>query len=348
MQLPSIESADLKNKTVFVRGDIDVPYGPVIDKNHQTTTGILDDTRLQSIWPTIEYLLKQNCKIILAGHIGRPEGKEDLTYSSKLVALWFTNKVIAPNEVSDVILGNNIKGFAVNDKLTVLENLRFDPREEANDEIFARELADLAQIYINEAFAVCERAHTSLVGLPKLLPHYAGLRLLKEVEVFTTILDLPRRPIIVIIGGAKLETKLPVIANMSNYADRVIVGGKLLHEVGEKKGKILYLDLTPDGKDTTLESVDQCQIILSYAATIIWNGPLGKVEEYTYQLGSRRMAELMVNNTKAFKVVGGGDTITFLDKLGLKEKFDWISTGGGSMLKFLAGEELPGLKALEN
>lgn len=346
MKLPSVESCEVKGKTVFVRGDIDVPYGPVIDASGQTVPGILDGSRLESIWPTIEYLLRQGCKVVLAGHIGRPDGKAVPELSTKLVALYFTNKVVAPHEVQDVKVGN-FPGFRVNEQLTVLENLRFFPGEESNDLAFAQELAALAQVYVDEAFGVCERAHASIVGVPKLLPHYAGLHLLKEVEVFTTVLDLPRRPIIVIIGGAKLETKLPVITSMGEFADRVIVGGKLLHEVKDSEKKILYLTLTPDGKDVTQESVDQCQIILSYAASIVWNGPLGYVEDMTYQGGTKRMADLIVANTKAFKVVGGGDTVAFLDKLGVRSKFDWVSTGGGSMLKFLAGEKLPGLVALE-
>lgn len=325
MKLPSLEEADLKGKRVFLRADIDVPL--VVGNDGQTKVG--DAARLEALKLTISYLQSQDCQIIIAGHLGRPGGKVVPELSVKPVADWFFENKLPQNE-----------------KFKILENLRFNPGEENNDEAYAKELTSLADVYVNESFANCERAHASMVGVPKILPHFAGYRLLKEVDVLSTIIDVPRRPLIVVVGGAKLETKLPVISKMAEWADRVVVGGELLREVKECVPKVLYLTLAPNGRDTTIESIDQVQIILSYAATIVWNGPVGYIEDPTYQVGTKRLAELIAANVKAFKVVGGGDTIGFLNRLGLTNRFDWVSTGGGSMLKFLGGEKLPGVEAL--
>ncbi|MCL4397970.1 phosphoglycerate kinase [Patescibacteria group bacterium] len=327
MKLLTIDQEEVKEKRVLVRGDIDVPLQ--IPSSKSQIPIITDDTRLQAMKPMLEYLIKNEAsEIILCGHIGRPEGKVRPELSTKPVQEWISGKV-----------GKQVR---------VLENLRFDPREEANDESFARELAAMADIYINEAFAACEREHASIVGVPKLLPHYAGFRLAEEVEKLSRVMDNPERPMLVIIGGAKLETKLPVITKMVQAADEIVVGGKLLGEIKDKGSgtKIHYLELTDGGKDVTLESIDANKEAIADAATIVWNGPMGVVEDYTFQVGTRRIAELVASNQKANKIIGGGDTIGFVNKLGLLDKFQWVSTGGGSMLKFLAGEKLPGIEAL--
>lgn len=343
MTLPPLDQVDLHGKTVFVRGDIDVPLTPAPDIK------ISDDTRLVNIYPTIDYLQKQNCRIVLAGHLGRPGGKVVPELSSQPVADWFSQKL--SHSQSDPTQLNNFSGFKVSEQLTVLENLRFDPREESGEDTLAQQLAALADVYIDEAFAASERSHASITGVPKSLPHYAGLRLAQEIEVLSQVLNNPQRPLLVIIGGAKMETKIPVITKMAEVADNILVGGKLLNEI--KIGdpimglpKVHLLKLTADTKDSTLESIDKYQDLIKTAATIVWNGPVGLVEDYTYQVGTRRIAELVANSS-AHKILGGGDTIGFVNKLGLAEKFDWISSGGGAMLNFLSGEDLPGVKALE-
>ena len=285
IKLPIIDET-VKNKKVLVRGDIDIPDG--------------DFFRLKVIKPTLDFLLNNNCQIILCGHRGRPNGKVVPELSTKIIAGWFGNQ------------------------FQVLENLRFDPREEANDPDFARQLADLAEVYVNEAFADSERAHASIVGIPKLLPHYAGFRLAKEVEVLSKVLENPVRPLLVIIGGAKIETKQPLIDKMKSFADAVVVGGKLATEE----------------KDFMIES-------LPSAKTIVWNGVFGEVETGNVA-GTQKLVDLILAQTQAFKIVGGGDTVAFLDKLRLTDKFDWVCSGGGSMLKFLAGETLPGIEVLTN
>ncbi len=362
MNLPVVDKANLSGKKVFVRGDIDVPLESLSD---QSKSKIVDDTRLKDIWPTLKYLLDKDSKLILGGHLGKPGGKEDPKLSSRPVAEWFQSKIVgaglvpaqndaigattrvAPTEEINI---GSFKGFRVTDDFFVLENLRFDPREEANDEGLAKELASLAEVFVNESFAEAHKTVASTVGVPKLLPHYAGFRLAKELKVLSGILDNPERPLVCVIGGAKLETKIPVIAKMAQVADVVIVGGKLLCEIKSdseiaKNPKVKLLELTKDTKDCTLPSVDQQLDILRQAATIVWNGPLGMVEDYPYQVGTRRLAEIIAG-TSSYKVVGGGDTIGFLDKLGLTEKFDWACSGGGAMLEFLAGKGLPGVEAL--
>lgn len=344
INLPLLDGANVKNKRVFVRGDIDVPL--------QSLDGeikIVDDSRLNGIWPTIQYLLSQDAQVILAGHLGRPKTQEDKKLlSSRPVASWLKKKIgnFPTDDVNYGCFVENICGFTVNQQLIVLENLRFDPREENNDAHFAKLLASLADVYVNESFA-SDHGHASIVEVPKLLPHYAGLRFVQEVNLLDQIIQAPKKPMLVIIGGAKLETKLPVISRMANVADLVVVGGKLLEQMSDDQNlqNVRQLDLTADGKDCTLTSIDKClQNIASYQ-TIVWNGPVGMVEDYTFQVGTRRIAEL-VAATNAYKIVGGGDTVSFLEKLGLTDKFNWVCSGGGAMLMFLAGDDLPGIQAL--
>ncbi|MDO8515281.1 MAG: phosphoglycerate kinase [bacterium] len=301
--LPVIDET-IKNKRVLVRGDIDVPVD--------------DAMRLEAIWPTIEFLLEHENTVILCGHMGRPLNGFEEQFSTKRVAEWFAKK-----EVDSSWIDGRFHGFEINKNFIVLENLRFSPEEEKNDENFSKELSGLAEVYVNESFANCERAHASMVGVPKLLPHFAGFRLVKEIEVLGKIVENPRRPLLAIIGGAKIETKQPLIDKMKNFADFVVIGGKL----------------ATVEKDFIIDS-------LPVAQTIIWNGPFGAIEEEQWQAGTKKVVELILKNKKAYKVVGGGDTVAFLQKLGVLNQFDWVSTGGGSMLKFLAGEKLPGIEAL--
>ncbi|MBI3888062.1 phosphoglycerate kinase [Candidatus Microgenomates bacterium] len=313
MTLPIVTKENIAGKKVLVRGDIDVPI---------TDGKITDDTRLLGIKSTIDFLLENNAEVILCGHVGRPKNI-DLKYSTKPIQDYFP-------------------------KIKVLENLRFDPREESNDLGFAQELASVSEVFINESFAESYREVASISGVAKLLPHFAGFRLAKEVEILSKVMDNPDRPMLVIIGGAKLDTKLPVINKMATVADNVIVGGKLLQDEPTENlsANIHLLELTADTLDTKSTSIDVYKNLIANAATIVWNGPLGMVEDFTYQIGTRRMAELVAHNETAYKVLGGGDTVGFINKLGLTDKFSWISSGGGSMLSFLSGEKLSGIEVL--
>lgn len=368
MQLPLFKNANVKGKRVFVRVDLDVPLAQhaIRDTQH---VGIEDDTRLKAALPTIEYLLKQNCKVIIAGHLGRPKGVDKLL-SLEPVARWFSSKY----HVLSIKYGTlgELSGWQIGENVFLLENLRFYEGEEKNDAEFARQLAGLADIYVNDAFAMSHRKHASIVGITHFLPHFAGLRLQEEVETLSAILENPKRPLAVIIGGAKLETKLPLVEKMHHLADYVLVGGKLVEDTktllkmqheklnpkpGEKKSALLIADLRPDGADITPNSVENFLQIVALAKTVIWNGPLGKISQDQTKLsdseeGSKRLAEGLVKSS-AYTVVGGGDTVGFLEKACLLDSFaclprtrSFLSTGGGAMLALLSGEKLPGIEAL--
>jgi phosphoglycerate kinase len=328
----SVIDNTIRNKRVLVRGDIDVPAD--------------DATRLEAIWPTIEFLLERENIVILCGHLGRPQGAFEEQFSTKRVAGWFAKK-----EVDNSWIDGSFHGFEINKNFIVLENLRFFPEEENNDPEFTKELSELGEVYVNEAFATCEREHASIVGVPKLLPHYAGFRLAKEIEVLEKVLENPRRPLLAIIGGAKIETKVPVISKMAELADKVLIGGKIVTEAFSyplDRNKVTALPLTEDFKDIFPQAIADVEADFLLANTIVWNGPFGAIEEEQWQAGTKKVAELISKNKKAYKIVGGGDTVAFLRKLGVLNCFDWVSTGGGSMLKFLAGEALPGVIALLN
>jgi len=309
MKLPALSDFNFSGKKVLVRCDF-------------------DGGRLKENLPTIRYLLKGGSKeVILMGHLGRPEGRvvEDLR--------------LAPIE-------EKFRGLLDSKNIIFLENLRFDKREEENDEGFAKELAGMGDFYVNEAFASSHREHASIVGIPKFLPHCAGLRFASEVENLSKVLENPKKPLVFIIGGAKPETKLPLIAEFVRKADMVLVGGILPKFQNLKLKNVLFADLTEDGFDINSESISEFVEIIKKAGTVVWNGPMGKYEEPGGSEGTRRIGEAIANSD-AFKVVGGGDTIAALKKFNLLDKMDYVSTGGGAMLEFLAKGSLPGITALK-
>ena len=342
--LRSVKDVDVKNKTVLLRADLDIPV-----RDSQIT----DDTRLSAWFPTLEYLLSQEAKVIIAGHLGRPEGKDD-KFSLEPVAEWVSKRF----KINDLRFKNfgGFEGWEISENIALLENLRFYKEEEENNKEFSKNLAGLAEIYVNDAFASSHRAHASIVGIIEYLPHFAGLRLEKEVEQLSKILNDPKRPLVVIIGGAKIETKLPLVEKMHHFADYVLVGGeiaendKLLlrvqHEkITGRKSSLLIADLTENEKDITVKSAENFLQIAQNCQTIVWNGPMGLIEDEKYQNGTNILAEGLAE-TSCYKVVGGGDTLGFLKKKNLFDKFSFASIGGGAMLEFLAGVKLPGLEAL--
>jgi phosphoglycerate kinase len=233
--------------------------------------------------------------------------------------------------------------------ILLLENLRFYPEEEANDSGFAQELASLAEIYVNECFSASHRAHASIVGIPKFLPHAAGFHFAKEIEVLSQVLEGPRRPVVIVVGGVK-EDKFRLIPKFLKIADFVLVGGWLLKRIPQTRqladGKKIFACLTPDGRDITKESANRLAGIIEKGGTVVWSGPMGIYEDERDIEGTRIIAEAIANS-RALRIAGGGDTETAINFLGLKEKFDWISSGGGAMLEFLAEGTLPGIEALK-
>ena len=308
MILPQLKDFNFYGKKVLVRCDF-------------------DGARLEENLPAVKYLLDNGAKkIILMGHLGRPEGRvvEDLK--------------LAPVE-------KRFRELLDSKNIIFLENLRFDKREEENDAGFAKELAGLGDFYVNEAFASSHRQHASIVGIQKFLPHCAGFHFASEVENLSKILENPKRPLVFVIGGDKLETKLPLVVELAHFANSVLVGGALTQNMNINN--VLFAKPTDDGFDISDDSIMKFGEIIKKAGTVVWNGPMGKFEDEKWEMGTRKIAEAIAG-CGGFRVVGGGDTISALKKFNLIDKMDYVSTGGGAMLEFLAKGTLPGIEALEN
>ena len=333
IRMRTVRDFDVANKRVLVRCDFNVPldeYGK-----------ILDDFRIRKTIPTIEYLIEKRARVVLMSHLGRPDGKIMEEFSLKPVA-----------KRLEELLGRKV-AFADGGELVLLENLRFHKKEEENDENFARELSKLGDIYINDAFGASHRAHASIVGVPKFLPSGAGLLLEKEIMCLTRLSTNPEKPLVAIIGGKKVEDKTKVIDKISEVADFVLVSGLIKKEIGEKNLKFKYpdkiigpIDEIGGGKDVGPETIKLFQEKIMKAKTIFWSGPLGKIEEKEFSKGTEGLIKAIIDSG-AYSVTGGGETMEFINQLGLGEKFGHLSTGGGAMLEFLSGKELPGLKVLE-
>ena len=339
-----VTAQDVKDKKVLLRLDIDVP---LIKDGSNFKIG--DEYRLESGLDTLELCLENASSVIIMGHIGRPEG-EDPSLSVKPIVQWLETQYPETNLEEGA--------------LHVLENLRFEKGEKidpasargtADEQVvldFAKELASLGEIFINESFAAYHSAASTTV-LPTLIPSYAGLRFKREVDEILAVKNNPERPLVAILGGAKLEDKLPVVDTMSKIADIVLVGGKLASEMraklaitGDKYGKNVYIaNLTEDGQDINEATIEAWRPHLESATEIIWNGPLGKVED-PKNLSTQKIAEIIIN-TQAKTIIGGGDTVAALDKWGMLDKFSFVSTGGGAMLKLLVDGTLPTIQALE-
>lgn len=276
---------------------------------------VLDTFRIESSMPTIALLKERGAEVIIATHLEKGE----------MSAL----EQFVPAGAK------------------LLPNLRENPGEEANSMEFAKELAAQADIYVNEAFSVSHREHASIVSLPKLLPSFAGLRLTEEVKNLSKAF-YPKHPFLILLGGAKIETKLPLVEKFSNLADSIFIGGAMAAKASEMKldsdPKIFFPTGDLAALDANDETLDILKEKISKANFIIWNGPLGKYEDgytkYTYELAQA------LADSNAEVVVGGGDTLVAIKALSLFDKFSFVSTGGGAMLDFLAKGTLPGIEAL--
>lgn len=332
----------LQDKRVLVRGDLDVPLGPAQE--------ILDASRLEALRETLDYLTIRDAKVILMGHLGRPEGKVVADLRMDPIASYLILKGYRVLKLN-IIFGSDLYQAMQTAKpgdIVLLENLRFDPREEANDEAFGRDLASYADIYINECFATSHRVHSSIIQVPKFLPPYAGFRLERELENIKRVIENYEKPLVAIFGGVKIETKIPAISKFLALSDFVILGGKLGENYeGDNNYKILVpIDYVGDNKeDIGPKTINMFKNAIGTAKTIIWNGPMGKFEDEEFMEGTRQIAKAVVDSG-AFSLVGGGDTIEALDKLKLRDKMGFVSMGGGAMLEFIASGDLPGLKAL--
>jgi phosphoglycerate kinase len=324
----SVREAQLTNQRVILWSDLDVP----VDEAR-----VVENLRLKVSSKTINYLREQQAKVLIIGHLGRPEGK-DKNFSLTPV-----------KEELERLLGKKIEFLSElaqpQSQLTLLENIRFWPEEENQVENFAQKVADLGDIFVNDCFSTAHHAGSTMKFLPKLLPAYAGLALEKETHELAEIMERPKRPLVAILAGAKLETKLPAIKNMSKIADKVLVGGKLMFEFKESIPNVAVAVDNNHGFDIGPKTIELFKKELIGAATIVWNGTMGKYEEKPYDNGTNELAKAVVASG-AYTLVGGGDTSAALDKIGLLHKINHVSMAGGAMLEFLAGEKLAGLDAL--
>jgi phosphoglycerate kinase len=345
MKLKGVEQLDVGGKRVLIRCDFNVPLK---DKK------ILDDFRIRAVLPTINFLIEKKAKLILISHLGKPKGKvvEELRLEpiAKRLEELLKRKVLKLKES----IGKETERIAASLKekeILLLENIRFYLGEELNDFNFAKSLANLGDVFVNEAFSVSHRSHASVLSLPKLLPAGVGFLFKREVENLEKFLKEYKRPLVAIIGGKKFKDKAPLVEKFSKIGDWVLVNHLIGREIEqtELKNKIKNNVVFPvDGieeKDIGEKTIKIFKEKISEAQTIFWNGPLGQIEEEKYQGGTKEIA-LAILEKNCFSLIGGGETIEFTNKLNITQKFSFASTGGGAMLKFLAGEKLPGLEVL--
>lgn len=388
-----LKDFDVKNKRVLVRVDFNVD----IDDQGR----VLDDFKIIQTLPTIKYLLSKEAKIILMSHLGEPQISDKGQAISAKFGLRFVGERLAELLGREVKLAPDCVGEAVRSEteklapgqIILLENLRFHKGEKANDGSFAKELAALGELYVNDAFGVSHRPHASVSAITKFLPSGAGLLMEAEIANLTRAREARESPLCVVIGGAKISTKIKLIESFFDKARDIILGGALANTVlfaqgiavgrsmveedvseyvkklsvcsakihlpvdtmlcSNKEGtglcrvgpvgrigqEEIILDIGPDSEDLFVR-------IIKEAKMIVWNGPLGYFETEAFAHGSRVVAEAIANSD-VFSVVGGGETVAFIKKLGLLDKYSFVSTGGGAMLEFLAGEAMPGIEALK-
>lgn len=314
----------VKGKKIILRYDLDVAFHP------------LEEFKLKAGLPTLNLCLEHGRSVIMMGHVGRPDGKVVEQLKVAPIVEWFEHQEYSKDLESG--------------KLQILENLRFDSREEAGDLEYAEKLASKGDFYVNEAFS-SYRLAVSTTLLPKLLPHAAGLHFAEEVKKLTEIRNNPKKPFIAIMGGAKVEDKLPVIQVLAQKADAVLIGGKLAYEIRQQNltlpKNVLVGKLNEDGFDLAAETVSAWSNIISKAAQIIWNGPLGKFEDPKYNQTEKVIKMILDSNAEI--IIGGGDSVAALSKAGLLEEAQnkaFVSVGGGAMLKFLTEGTLPTIEVL--
>lgn len=327
---------ELRGKKVLLRVDFNVPI---------SDGKISERYRIKSNKETIDFLTSNGAIVGMVSHIVAIDSFETIANQIKEILgidFSFVNDCIGESVETAI---NNAKPGDV----FLLDNLRKYDGEEKNDLEFTEKLAKPFDIYINNAFSVCHRNHASLVAVTKFLSSYAGTLLIKEVDNLNKALKAPMENKLLIVGGNKMDTKLPVIKNFIGKAENILIGGAITEEMIEKNPHIIFPKdyISENGAilDIGSETIKEFTSIINKSKIVVWNGTLGKAEEEKFSNGSKKIAEAIINSD-AFSIAGGGDTIAFLEKVLLIDKFDYVSTGGGAMLEFLAGNKLPGLVAL--
>jgi phosphoglycerate kinase len=389
----TIADIDVQGKRILLRVDFNVPLDPDSGR-------VVDDTRIRAALPTIEYLREREARLILCSHLGRPKGVDDSLRLAP-VARRLSELLGSAVKTTDDCVGPQVEAAAQalgSGEVLLLENLRFHPEEEANDPDFARALASLADVYVNDAFGTAHRAHASTAGVAAYLPAVAGFLMEKELTFLGKALASPDRPFAAVIGGAKISSKMGVLENLLAKVDRLLIGGGMActflkaqgfevgqslleeefvetaHQIMERasqRGLMLLLssdvivgdrfeadarrqqvsvkEIPPDWQimDIGEKTVGAFISALRDCKTVLWNGPMGVIEFEPFSQGSHRLAEAIAS-LNATTIVGGGETVAVVERLGLEGKFSHVSTGGGAALEFLEGRELPGVAALQD
>lgn len=362
-----IELGDLKNKKILLRTDFDIPLRQSLGQ-----AVIAEPFRINKQKETLDYLVSHGAKVVMVAHISAVPSFADLIPQLHIL-LGYEFEFIRSIE----LLRSSTP------KLALLENIRHPltggPGEEKNDSEFAKQLAAEFDYYVNNSFAVCHRNHASVSAITKFLPSYAGFVIEEEVAQLSKVIDAPKNGKVIVMGGAKASTKVPVIKKFINESEAILVGGVVANDLLKEKGQDMGSSVVDDNSAELLRDLDlndkrlyiptdfaifdnkildigektiknYCDIIAG-ADMIVWNGPMGMFENPAFALGTNEIAKA-ISASKAYKIIGGGDTISAINRGGLLNKLEsdsgkiFISTGGGAMLEFLAGNELPGLKAL--
>ena len=390
----SVEDLDVKGKRVLVRCDFNVPL-----KDGEIT----NDKRIVAALPTIKYLMEQGAKVILCSHLGRPKGEYKPEFSLAPVAKRLSEYlgVDVPLAEDENVVGDNAKKMAADlqdGQVMLLENVRYRAEETKNEENFSKELASLADLFVNDAFGTAHRAHCSTTGVASYLPAACGYLIQKEIRFMGGALADPKRPLVAILGGAKVSDKIGVISNLIDKCDTIIIGGGMAytfmkymgHNIGtslleadwvDKAGEMMQtakdkgvkflipvdnrcgkeykedtevlvcksddipdgwmgLDIGPKTEKLFADAIDG-------AGTVIWNGPMGVSEWDNFASGTIAVAKAIADSG-AISIIGGGDSVAAVTKLGFADKMSHISTGGGASVEFLEGKELPGIAALQD
>lgn len=390
----TIEDIDVKGKKVLARCDFNVPL-----KDGEIT----NDKRIVAALPTIKYLMEHGAKVILCSHLGRPKGEYKPEFSLAPVAKRLSEYLGVEVKLAEdaEVVGPNAKAMAAELKdgeVMLLENVRYRAEETKNEENFSKELASLADIFVNDAFGTAHRAHCSTTGVAAYLPAVCGYLIQKEIKFMGGALANPKRPLVAILGGAKVSDKIGVIENLIDKCDTIIIGGGMAytfmkylgHNIGtslleadwvekagemmkkaEDKGvkflipvdnkvgkeydehteaKVVSSDDIPDGwmgLDIGPKTQEVFANAINGAGTVIWNGPMGVSEWDNFAAGTISVAKA-VADSGAISIIGGGDSVAAVTKLGFADKMSHISTGGGASLEFLEGKDLPGICALQD
>ena len=390
----SVEDLDVNGKRVLVRCDFNVPL-----KDGEIT----NDKRIVAALPTIKYLMEQGAKVILCSHLGRPKGEYKPEFSLAPVAKRLSEYlgVDVPLAEDENVVGDNAKKMAADlqdGQVMLLENVRYRAEETKNEENFSKELASLADLFVNDAFGTAHRAHCSTTGVASYLPAACGYLIQKEIQFMGGALADPKRPLVAILGGAKVSDKIGVISNLIDKCDTIIIGGGMAytfmkylgHNIGtslleadwvDKAGEMMQtakdkgvkflipidnrcgkeykedtevlvcksddipdgwmgLDIGPKTEKLFADAIDG-------AGTVIWNGPMGVSEWDNFASGTIAVAKAIADSG-AISIIGGGDSVAAVTKLGFADQMSHISTGGGASLEFLEGKELPGIAALQD